>query len=127
MARTAGDLTATEIESFRGRLRERAKHVDPAREVRLAHARAVALRAAQVLREQFGATRVVLFGSCLHEEWLTPWSDVDLAAWGLRPEDTFRAMGVVRRLDQTLEVNLIDVAACPPALLTRIEAEGREL
>jgi predicted nucleotidyltransferase len=127
MAKTAADVTATEIESFRQRLRERAKRADPARKARLVHARAVALRAAQVLRERFGATRVVLFGSCLHEEWLTPWSDVDVAAWGIRPEDTFRAMGTVRGLDRSLEVDLIDVAACSPALLATIEAEGQEL
>ena len=127
MARTAADLNATEIESFRRRLRERATRADPARKARLEHARAVAVRAARALREQFGATRAVLFGSCLHEEWLTPWSDVDLAAWGIRPEDTFRAMGAVWGLDRTLAVNLIDVTACSPALLAIIEAEGQEL
>ena len=69
---------------------------------------------------------MVLFGSCRHTEWLTPWSDVDLAAWGIRPEDTFRAMGAVRGLDRGLEVDLMDVAACFPALLAAIEAEARE-
>jgi hypothetical protein len=52
---------------------------------------------------------------------------VDVAACRIRAEDTFRAMGAVRGLDQSLEVNLIDVAACSPALLATIEAEGQEL
>jgi len=127
MTRTAAELTAAELETLRRRLREREKHGDPTRGARLAHARAVAQRAAQVLREHFGATRVVLFGSCLREEWFTPWSDVDLAAWGIRAADTFRAMGVVRGLDPTIEVNVIDVTACSPALRATIEAEGQEL
>ena len=127
MAKTAADVTVAELDAFRRRWRERARHADPGRPARLAHARGVALRAAAVLREQFGATRVVLFGSCLREEWLTPWSDVDVAAWGIRPEDTFRAMGAVRGLDPIMEVNLIDVAVCSPALLATIETEGQEL
>jgi len=52
---------------------------------------------------------------------------VDLAAWGLRPEETFRAMGAVRELDSDIEVDLIDIGTCSPALLAVIEAEGIEL
>ena len=127
MAKTAADVTVDELDAFRRRWRERARHTDPGRQARLAHAQGVARRAAAVLREQFGATRVVLFGSCLREEWLTAWSDVDVAAWGIRPDETFHAMGAVRSLDPIMEVNLIDVAVCSPALLTAIETEGQEI
>lgn len=40
---------------------------------------------ATMLREQFGASRVVLFGSVAREEGLGAYSDVDLAVQGLSP------------------------------------------
>jgi uncharacterized protein len=127
MGKTAVDLTASEVEECRRRIRERAQRPDPTWETRREQALRLARLAASLLREEFGATRVVLFGSCLRGEWFTPWSDVDLAAWGLRPVDTFRAMGVVRAIDRTVEVNLIDAGACSPRLLAAIEAEGQPL
>ena len=127
MARTAAELTASEIEMCRRRLRERAERSDTVWADRLTRARAIGRRAAGILRAEFGATRVVLFGSCLRAEWFTLWSDVDVAAWGIRPVDTFRAMGKVQELDRTIEVNLIDAGACSPTLLAQIEAEGQPL
>ena len=56
----------------------------------------LARQAATLLRERFGATRAVVFGSLVHPELFTEWFDVDLAAWDLRPEDTLRALGAVR-------------------------------
>ncbi|WP_412709816.1 hypothetical protein [Atrimonas thermophila] len=45
----------------------------------------------------------MLFGSLVHEECFTLWSDVDLAVWGLRPEDTFKAMAFCETLMKTLK------------------------
>lgn len=94
---------------------------------RQARAWEVARGAAKLLKEQFGATRVVVFGSLVHPGCFTPWSDVDIAAWGLSPKDTFRAIGAVMDLDADLAVNLVDVDTCRPALLASIEREGIEL
>jgi predicted nucleotidyltransferase len=86
-----------------------------------------ARRVAKLLKEQFGATRVVVFGSLVHRDCFTRWSDVDIAAWGIRPEDTFRAIGAVMDIDAEPEINLVDVGACRPSLLAAIEQEGVEL
>ena len=67
------------------------------------------------------------FGSLVHEGWFTPWSDVDIAAWGIQPKDTFRAIGVVMDVSREIEVNLVDVGACSPSLRAAIEREGVEL
>ena len=91
------------------------------------HAWEVAREAAQLLKEQFGATRVVVFGSLVHRGCFTRWSDVDLAAWGLQPEDTFRAIRAVMDLDEAIEVNLVDMGACRPSVRTVIEHEGIEV
>lgn len=79
------------------------------------------------MRERFHATRVVAFGSLVHEHRFHEWSDIDLAAWGIPPEETFRAIGAVMDLDSTFEVNLADVNTCQPSLLAVIEREGMDL
>ena len=86
----------------------------------------LARQAARLLEERFGAERVVLFGS-LAQERFNRWSDVDIAAWGLRPEDTWRALGAVLDLDPDIEVNLVDMACCRPAIKAVIEREGVDL
>lgn len=88
---------------------------------------AVARRAAAMLKEQYQATRVVVFGSLVHEGCFTRWSDVDIAAWGIAPEDTFRAIGAVMDMESPLDVNLVDVNTCRPSILEMILEEGIEL
>ena len=85
-----------------------------------------ALYAAELLRSA-SVLEVVVFGSLVHKGCFTQWSDVDLAAWGLRPEDTFRAMGAVQDLDSEIIINLVDVETCSPSLLAVIKKEGVEL
>lgn len=51
-----------------------------------------ARRAASMLNEEFGAERVLLFGSVAREERLSPHSDLDLAVEGLAPMEYYRAV-----------------------------------
>ncbi|MCS6830967.1 MAG: nucleotidyltransferase domain-containing protein [Armatimonadota bacterium] len=81
-------------------------------------------QAAEVLRRDFGATRVVVFGSLLRPSTFGEQSDVDLAAWGIQPQDTLRAMSAVAYLDEQIEVNLVDVNTCKPSVLQVIASEG---
>jgi predicted nucleotidyltransferase len=83
--------------------------------------------AATLLKEHFDASRVVVFGSLIHADCFTLWSDVDIAAWGIAPHDTFRAIGAVHDLATDMAVNLVDVGACQPTICTVIEQEGVEL
>ena len=96
-------------------------------EERYALAWNLARRAAKLLKEKFGATRVVAFGSLLREETFTPWSDVDIAAWGIPPFDTFKAMGEVMDLSTEIDISLVDMATCRKPLKSTIEREGREI
>ena len=107
----------------------RRKREEEHRELLLREERAwmAARSAAALLKEQFGATKVVIFGSLVHKGSFTRWSDVDIAAWGISPEDTFRAIGAVLEVATDIEVNLVDVGTCRPSLLTIIEEEGLEI
>ncbi len=87
----------------------------------------LARKAAKVLREKYHAKRVVVFGSLLHESRFTQWSDVDIAAWGIPSDQTFRAIGAVMDLDPVVEINLVDVNTCTPSLLQAIEREAVDL
>lgn len=127
MARTAVDLTPEELERYRQAARHRAHRALKDVALRRDRAMELARRAAQLLRERFGATRVVVFGSVVREGCFTAWSDVDMAAWGLKPSDTYLAIGVIHGLDPTIEMNLVDMSICPPSLSAVIEAEAREL
>jgi hypothetical protein len=57
----------------------------------------------------------------------TRWSDVDVAAWGIAPEDTFQAIGIISELDTSVPVNLVDVNTARTSLIEVIERDGIEL
>lgn len=80
--------------------------------------------AAVLLKQQFNATKVMVFGSLVKSNCFTLWSDVDIAAWGIAPDETLRAMEAVRNLDEIIELNLVDVETCTSSLLSNIEREG---
>ncbi|WP_013335028.1 nucleotidyltransferase family protein [Gloeothece verrucosa] len=81
--------------------------------------------ATSLLKEKFRATKVMVFGSLLEQDRFNLWSDIDIAAWGISPEDTFQAIGEVRELDETIEINLVDVETCQSELLENILLKGK--
>ena len=123
MARTALSLLPGELQAYR-----------PAREPdnrqlqeRLGKAWEVARRAAHLLRERFGATHVVVFGSLAHGAWFSPWSDIDLAAWGIPAGQFYRAVAAITGFSADFEVNLVDPEDCRPTVRQAIEREGISL
>ena len=87
----------------------------------------LACEAAHVLREKFGAEKVILFGTLAQDEWFSPWSDIDLAAWGIVPESFYSAVAFVTGLSSSFKVDLVDIKECRPALKKVIEGEGIEI
>lgn len=123
MTRTALTLSAEERRSYRPGVQMDEETVAE----RWERAWQIARLAARLLRERFGATRVVAFGSLAHRTWFTPWSDVDLAAWGIPPDAFYRAVALVTGLSPEFEIDLIVPEDCRPALRQVIEREGVEL
>jgi predicted nucleotidyltransferase len=121
---TARELTPEATAAYRAAARRRQEAERRALAARERRAWELAREAAAALRRQFGAGRVVVFGSLVCPGGFTAWSDVDIAAWGLRPDDTFRAIGAVMDLDADIALNLVDAGACSPALRQVIEREG---
>lgn len=121
---TTLDLTPEQIARYRAHAQERRRREQPEIERRRQHAWQAAREAAELLKQEFDATRVVVFGSLARETGFTRWSDVDIAAWGLAPEDTFRAIGAIMDMETAVPVNLVDVNTARPSLLAAIEREG---
>lgn len=129
MTRTALDLSPQEWQAYRpGRLAgPQPASQAPTADRRRRQAWRVARQAAQLLRERYGASKVVLFGSLAHDAWFTSWSDIDLVAWGIPPECFYSAVATVTGLSATFKIDLVDGDACRPSLRTTIEREGIEL
>lgn len=81
--------------------------------------------AARLLRGDYGATRVWLFGS-FAQGGVHAGSDVDLAVEGLSEAAHYRAMARVAGV-LGAEVDLVRVEEAPPRLRARITAEGARL
>ena len=124
---TLPEITPEEMAEYRTTARQRSAQEQKYAAQRLERAWEFARQAAGLLKEKFGATRVMVFGSLVHEGCFTRWSDVDIAAWGIHPEDTLRAIGAAMDVDSDIEINLVDVATCRPELLAAIEREGVKL
>lgn len=85
----------------------------------------VAVQASQVLKQEFAAKKVVLFGSALRQEDFHEGSDIDLAVWGLPPKLYFQA--VARLLDLSdFSIDLVEAEGAKDYLQQAI-AEGKEL
>lgn len=83
-----------------------------------------AREAAAMLKEKYGATRVVLFGSLAHKIWFDDWSDVDLATDGVAGTDLYRAWADTVAIIREREVDLVDLTEARPSILQQIETHG---
>lgn len=107
------------------RQRER-KASDAARRVR---ALDVARRAAALLRDDYGATRVLAFGSLAEENgrWFGERSDIDLAAWGMPDIRFYEAVGRLQGVDPEFAIDLVMMERAPERLLSAIDRASLEL
>jgi len=118
------DLSTSKLDEYRKTAIRRQKVRVSKAKTRRERGWKLARKAAKLLRAQFQAKRVAVFGSLLYETRFTRWSDIDIAVWGIPADQTFRAMGAVMDLDSSVELNLVDVNTCSPSLLRAIEQEA---
>jgi predicted nucleotidyltransferase len=131
MSKTASDLKhadwpSDEMKKYRPweavERYERDDRIDAIRE----RALVIAREAADLLKQRYDATRVILFGSLAHGAWFTPRSDIDLNSEGIPIDDFFEAEGAVQGIDRGFKVDLAERQECSPELRKRIEEEGIE-
>lgn len=125
MSKTALDLTPKEWQTYQPARNQTPSDAKNALVIsRKEQAWQLVQQANKLLREEFKARHVVLFGSLASETGFTIWSDIDLAAWGIPPERFYAAVAAVTGLSSDIKVDLIDPDTCRPGLRTIIEREG---
>jgi predicted nucleotidyltransferase len=126
MAGEAGmQISDEEMKIYRRSAHERMHRRQQELEARRERAWEIARQAAEALKKEFGASRVVLFGSLSQPQLFHLRSDVDLAAWNV--QHYFRAVARLLDLDPEIEVNLVPIEDARPELRTVIERDGVEL
>ena len=88
----------------------------------------IAKRAADLLKKEYGAKDVFLFGSLTEEPSVFDGrSDVDLAVRGLDEKVYFRVVSRLLDLDHAFDVDLVEMETAPESLVQKIEKEGIRL
>ena len=125
MARTALELSPQQWRLYRPDRLIEAGDAEQTRRLqrRRQQAWSVARQAARLLRAEYGAVKVVVFGSLIHDDAFTLWSDIDLAAWGIPPDRFYNAVAAVTGISPLFRVDLVDPDACRPALRQLLESE----
>lgn len=126
---TALELTKKELKKYEGSLRElRGKRILTPEEQRVREALFRKLdQAAHLLKSQFGAQKVWLFGSLAHQAWFTLDSDVDLAVEGLQTGDYWKAWRAIEEIILDREVDLIEIETASNSLKKAVERYGVRL
>ena len=119
-------MPQSDFAEFLPGLRRRWQQEQTARRQMRAAALKHAAEAAQILRERYQARRVIVFGSAARDGVFDDRSDIDLAVEGLDPADFFKAWTEILR-GSPCEIDLVDLAKCPPSLRDNIEREGLQL
>jgi len=129
MSMTALDLPPEALKRYRPHeaIRRRKSVLSVELSKRRRRAMVAARKAADLLRREFGANEVFVFGSLARRGEFTPWSDVDLAALGIPPSRFFEAVGAVTGLSSEFKLDLIDMETCPDSMREAIETEGKSI
>lgn len=101
--------------------------IDPSLPKRYEDAWEVAKIAAAILKENYGANKVVVFGSLADRSSFTLWSDIDLAVWGVPDETFYAAVGAVTSLSAEFKIDLVDVLGCHASIRKEIKIKGIEI
>lgn len=110
----------TYVQTAQARQQQRQQKLDKRRQ----RASAIAHQAAQLLKTEFAASRVVLFGSVLGKTFHES-SDIDLAVWDLPEQCYFQAISKLLALSK-FEVDLVEIQYATLEILAAI-AQGQEL
>jgi uncharacterized protein len=118
-------ITPAQLEIYRKTALEREAKLRLQINERHRRAWEIARQAAKILKEEFGASRVVVFGSLLHPELFHLRSDIDLGIWDI--QNYFRAVSRLMDIDPAIDFDLIPVEDARPGILTVIQQEGVDL
>ena len=121
------EISEAKMEQYRLSAAKRYAEAEHALQERYTRAWQVAQRATGLLKTEFGAQRVVVFGSLAQSELFHARSDVDLAAWGIDENFYYRAVARLLSLDPEISFDLVRMEDASPSLQATILRDGVEL
>ncbi|MFH1097214.1 MAG: nucleotidyltransferase domain-containing protein [Candidatus Desantisbacteria bacterium] len=95
-------------------------------EVRYTDAWETARKAAFILKNEYSANEVILFGSLLHKQFFSLASDIDVAVSGLPSDKFFQALYKVGFLSD-IKIEMVDIEECRDYIKEIIKKEGIKL
>jgi uncharacterized protein len=127
MSKTALDMTRKEWTAYSSGVAKRTTIYPVSTRTRREEAMRVARQAATILREEYSAKKVILFGTLAMDAGFSEHSDIDLAAYGISDELFYRAVAGITGLSPKFNVDLIDPDTCRPSVKESILSRGIEL
>ncbi len=118
------EISAADMAVYKKSARLREARQQQANIERRAAAWIIARQAAALLKAEFGADSVLVYGSVVHGYWFGPASDIDLAVVGLPAEKFWRAWAALDPLSGNFVINLVAMETVTATLQTMIEREG---
>ena len=82
---------------------------------------------ANILKTEFGATKVALFGSMLCADDVRMGSDIDLAVWNLPIKKYIAALSRLTEMTKEFQIDLVRIEEAPPSLFAYISKDGLTL
>ncbi len=121
--RTAKDLSPEELAEYSRRLDAhfRNRKVDAAL---LQRAWQTAHQVANMLYEDFGATRVAVFGSLAERDWFSKGSDIDIIVWGLSGNTYLDALWEIRNFNPEFKIDLVNFDSAKGRFRDRIQSQA---
>lgn len=80
--------------------------------------------AADILKKEYGAKQVWVFGSLTEKNRFNKNSDIDLAEDGIPDNKFYSAISAITRAIKDFKVDLVDVRSCRDIIKSAIEKEG---
>ncbi len=118
------NISTENMETYRATARHRMENEKKQLLRRYEQAWETAEKGAQVLKKEFHAKQVLVFGSLVQKNLFHMKSDVDLAVQGLDEKCYYRAVSRLLDLDTDIQTDLVMTEFASQSLRTRIEKEG---
>ncbi|NER84212.1 MAG: nucleotidyltransferase domain-containing protein [Leptolyngbya sp. SIO1D8] len=113
-------MPADKMQAYIETARKRQQHLQEQLRQRQTQGIELAKVAARILRETFGVSRVVLFGSILDAAAFHENSDLDIAVWDLPPADYIEAVARLLELSE-FSIDLVPAELASPHVQAAIE------
>jgi uncharacterized protein len=123
MTKTALELSPTEWKNYSLPPRS----ITPEVQARWEKAWQLIPELARTLREDFGATKVKVFGSAVRVDYFSEESDIDVAVWDIPIDQYLSAVLVMNEFHPDFKVDLLDPILCNLSLRKKIDEEGIEV